>query len=324
MLDSLNQPLRVHQVLPDLVSLALLVRVAETRSITKAAEASHIALAAASRRLSLLEHQYGVKLLERTARGAELTPAGKAALRRARDLLSQAERLRSELSEYAAGGKGHVRIQASASAISQFLPADLASFSTLAPQAVLALEERYSGEIVQALREGTTDVGVIVEGTPTDGLESFAYRMDQLVAVAPKKHPLRGRSALFSALLDHDFVTLESATATTRLLVDQAALARKPLRARVQVHSFAALCKMIEAGLGIGVLPEGAARPFVAAMQLRLIRLSDPWARRHLYVCVRDYGALPPIARKLVDHLKRAAAAPGPSPRPSPAVRERE
>jgi DNA-binding transcriptional LysR family regulator len=303
MLDGLHT-LTGDPVLPDLVSLALLVRVAETRSITKAAEASHIALAAASRRLSLLEHQYGVKLLERTARGAELTPAGKAALHRAREILSQAERLRSELSEYAAGGKGHVRIQASASAISQFLPADLATFSTLAPQAALALEERYSGEIVQALREGTTDVGVVVGGTPMDGLESFPYRTDQLVAVLPKKHPLRGRSALFSALLDHDFVTLESPTATTRLLVDQAALARKPLRARVHVHSFAALCKMIEAGLGIGVLPEGAARPFVAAMQLRLIRLSDPWARRHMYVCVRDYGALPPIARKLVDHLR--------------------
>jgi DNA-binding transcriptional LysR family regulator len=298
-------------VLPDLVSLALFVRVAETRSITKAAQATHLALAAASRRLTLLEQQYGVKLLDRTARGATLTPAGKAALHRAREILSQADQLRSELSDYASGGKGHVRIQASASAISQFLPVDLATFSTLAPQVVLALEERFSGEAAQALREGTTDIGVIMEGTPMDGLEWFDYKTDQLVAVVPKKHPLRGRTAVFSSLLDHDFVALESATAITRLLTDQAALARKPLRARIHVHSFAALCKMIEAGLGIGVLPEGAARPFVSAMQLRLIKLSDPWAKRRMYVCVRDYASLPAIARKLVDHLRHSTATAG-------------
>jgi DNA-binding transcriptional LysR family regulator len=290
-------------MLPDLVSLALFVRVAETRSITKAAEASHIALAAASRRLSLLEHHYGVQLLERTARGAELTPAGRAVLHRARQILSQVDQLESEVSEYAAGGKGHVRLQASASAISQYLPADLASFSITAPQVVIALEERFSGEIVRALREGATDIGVIMEGTPTEGLQSFEYKTDQLVAVVPKKHPLRNRTAVFSALLDYDFVTLEGPTATTRLLVDQAAVARKPLRARIQVHSFAALCKMIEAGLGVGVMPEGAARPFVAAMQLRLVRLSDPWTKRQMYICVRSYDLLPLIARKLVDHL---------------------
>jgi DNA-binding transcriptional LysR family regulator len=297
-------------MLPDLVSLALFVRVAETRSITKAAEASHTALAAASRRISLLEHQYGVKLLNRTARGAELTPAGRAVLHRARQILSQADQLKAELSEYSSGRKGLVRIQASASAISQVLPADLASFATLAPEVVIAMEERFSGEIVQALREGTTDIGVVMEGTPMDGLEWFDYKTDKLVAVVPKKHPLRSRNVVFSALLDHDFVTLESATATTRLLIDQAAVARKPLRARIQVHSFAALCKMIEAGLGIGIMPEGAARPFVAAMQLRLVRLSDPWAKRRMFVCVREFEALPAIARKLVDHLKRQAQAP--------------
>ena len=297
-------------MLPDLVSLALFVRVAEVRSITKAAEASHIALAAASRRISLLEHHYGVKLLERTARGVELTPAGKAVVHRARQILSQVDQLKAELSEYASGGKGHVRVQASASAISQFLPADLATFSAVAPQAVIALEERFSGEIAQALREGATDVGIIMEGTPIDGLESFTYKSDQLVAVVPKKHPLRGRSVVFSALLDYDFVGLESATAITRLLTDQAAVARKPLRARIQVHSFAALCKIIEAGLGIGVLPEESARPFVASMQLRLVRLSDPWARRRMYVCVRSYAGLAGIARKLVDHLRQTDALP--------------
>lgn len=292
-------------MLPDIVSLALFVRVAETHSITKAAEAGHIALAAASRRMSLLEHQFGVQLLERSARGASLTPAGQAVFYHARQILSQINQMQADVAEYAKGRKGHVRIQASASVTSQFLPDDLASFAASAPQVAIALEERSSGEIVQALRQGATDVGVVMEGTPMEGLERFEYKADHLVAVVPRNHPLRGRSVPFSMMLDFDFVGLDSGTAISRLLTDQAAVAGKHLRLRVQVRSFAALCKMIEAGLGIGVLPDGAARPFVSAMKLRLIRLSDSWAARRMYVCVRDYQALPTIARKLVDHLTR-------------------
>jgi DNA-binding transcriptional LysR family regulator len=77
------------------------------------------------------------------------------------------------------------------------------------------------------------------------------------------------------------------------------------------VHSFAALCKMIEAGLGIGILPEGAAKPFVAAKQLRIVRLADAWAWRRMSICVRDYDALPAIARRLVDHLRRTKPTAG-------------
>lgn len=292
-------------MLPDIVSLSLFTRVAETHSITKAAEANHIALAAASRRMTLLEHEFGVRLLERDARGTELTPAGQALLYHARQILSQVNQMKASLSEFAKGQKGHVRIQASASVTSQFLPDDLASFAALAPEVVFALEERSSGEIVQALREGATDVGVVMEGTPMEGLNYIEYKSDHLVAVVPRKHSLRGRNIRFATMLDFDFVALDNSTALTRLLTDQATVAGKHLRLRVQVKSFAALCKMIEAGLGIGVLPDMAARPFASSMNLRSIRLSDEWAVRKMYVCFRDFETLPTLARKLVDHLTR-------------------
>ena len=290
-------------MLPDIVSLALFARVAETHSITKAASASHIALAAASRRMSLLDHQFGIKLLERSARGAELTPAGRAVLYRARLILSQVDQLRAEVAEFAGGTKGHVRIQASASAISQSLPGDLATFAAAAPHVAIDLEERASGEIAQAVREGATDVGILMEGTVLEGLEHFEYEVDRLVVVVPRNHPLRGKSILFSATLEYDFVGLERDTAISRLLTDRAAVAQKVLRARVLVRSFAAMCKIVESGLAIGVLPEGAARPFLSTMKLRIIRLGDTWATRHMYVCIRDYQTLPAIARKLFDHL---------------------
>ena len=289
---------------PDLSSLALFIRIAETRSITKAAKASHIALAAASRRIAQLEEQLGVQLLYRSAKGVELTPAGNAMLHHARQMLGQVDEMRAELSDYTKGGKGLVRVHANTSALAQYLSADLASFAVLHPAIKVAIEEHRSGAIVQALQGGTTDIGIVMEGAPTGGLQCFDYRTDTLVAVLPRRHPLRGKRVAFARLLDYDFVGLESDTVISRLLAGAAVAAGKPLRLRVQLKGFDVVAKMIQAGLGIGVLPEGAARSFAGPMRLRLVPLTDAWATRRMWVCVRDYASLPASARQLVDHLK--------------------
>jgi DNA-binding transcriptional LysR family regulator len=288
---------------PDLTSLALFVRIAETKSITKAAEASHIALAAASRRVGQLESRFGVQLLFRTAKGVELTPAGNALLFHARQMLVQIDEMSAEISDYSKGVKGMVRIQANASALAQYLPDDLATFAAAHPAIRISLDEERSGAIVEAVHTGATDVGIVMEGAEADGLELLDYRTDTLCAVLPRKHPVRARQLAFSRLLDHDFVGLESTTVISQILLAQALHAGKPLRLRVQVKSFDVVAKLIQAGLGIGVLPEAAARAFAAPLGLRLVGLTDPWATRQMYVCVRQYATLPAPARQLVDHL---------------------
>jgi len=290
---------------PDLVSLALFVRIAESRSITKAAEASHIALAAASRRIAQLEEQYGVQLLARGARGVELTPAGNALLQHARRLLGQADDLRAELADYTKGGKGLVRIHANASALAQHFPEDLAAFCSAHPGVKVAVEEHRSGAIVHALRTGAADLGIVMEGASTEGLQSFDYRNDVLVAVLPRNHPVRGAQVPFAKLLAYDIVGLESDTVISRLLAAAAAAEGKPLRLRMQLKGFDIVARMIQAGLGIGVLPEAVARNFTRSMKLRLVPLTDPWAQRRMWICVKEYASLPASARQLVDHLKQ-------------------
>ncbi|MGZ5111810.1 MAG: LysR family transcriptional regulator [Usitatibacter sp.] len=288
---------------PDFSSLALFIRVAEARSITKAAKTSHIALAAASRRIAQLEDQFGVQLLYRTAKGVEPTPAGNAVLFHARALMEQVDRMSAEVSDYSKGAKGMVRVQANASALAQYLPGDLAAFNAAHPAIKVSLEEERSGAIVEAVRAGATDVGIVMEGAEAEGLELYAYRTDTLVAVVPRKHPVRARRLAFAKLLDHDFVGLESNTVISQILLAQASRAGKPLRLRVQVKSFDVVARMVQAGLGIGVLPEAAARTFAGSMGLRLVSLTDSWATRRMSVCVRQYATLPAPARQLVDHL---------------------
>jgi DNA-binding transcriptional LysR family regulator len=292
---------------PDIVSLALFVRVAEMRSLTKAAEASHIALAAASRRIQQLEEQYAVQLLYRSSRGVALTPAGATLLQHAKGLLSAVDQMGADISDYSRGMKGLVRVQANASALAQYLPHDLATFAAKHPALKISLGEERSTAIVEALLSGACDVGIVMEGAEADGLEMRDYKADTLCAVVPKKHPERARKLAFAALLDHDFVGLESNTVISQLMFAQAQRSEKPLRLRVQVKSFDVVAKMIQAGLGIGVLPEAAAAAFAPSMGLRLIALSDPWATRRMFVCTREYGSLPAPARQLVDHLSPRA-----------------
>jgi DNA-binding transcriptional LysR family regulator len=288
---------------PDLASLALFVRIAQTRSITKAAQAGHIALAAASRRVAQLEDQFGVQLLHRTARGVELTPAGNALLFHARQMLGKVDEMRAEISDYSKGAKGMVRVAANASALAQYLPRDLAEFAAGHPAIKLSLGEERSVAIVDAVRAGATDVGIVMEGAEAPGLELYDYRTDLLCAVVPRKHPARARKLAFARLLDNDFVGLEGNTVISQILLAQAAQSGKPLRLRMQVKSFDVVARLVQAGLGIGVLPEEAALAFAKPMGLRLILLTDAWAQRRMFVCVRQYASLSAPARLLVDSL---------------------
>ena len=290
-------------MLPDLVSLALFVRAVETNSLSKAAEQSHIALAAASRRIALLEHRYGVTLLYRSSQGVKPTPAGVALAAHARRMIDLAEKMRADLSDYAKGVKGHIRIKANTSAITQYLPEDLARFAANYPDVKLELEESRSVEIVEALREGSADIGVTMDGVGFQGVTALEYRRDRLVVVVPAKHELRARQAPFEEVLKYDLVALDSSAAMMRLLGNAARDKGQPLRLRVQVKSFEAVCKLVQAGMGVGVLPEAAALEFAPVMGLRLVRLTDDWADRQMYICVRDVESLPVIGRKLVEQL---------------------
>lgn len=290
-------------IIPDLASLSLFLHAVESRSLSKAAQRSHLALAAASRRIAHLEKMLGVSLLERSSRGVKPTLAGTALAVHARQILQNVGRLNAELAEYASGIKGRIRLHANTSALTQFLPTQLASFAAKFPDIRLELEEQRSLAIVQSIAQGAADIGISVKGPPTEGLETFSYRRDELVALLPKSHPVRVRSIAFERLLDYDFACLESSTSISQALIAAATAANRPLRLRVQVWSFEAMCGMVQAGLGIGILPNIAARTFGRPLGLRVVALSDAWARREHLICVRDLKGLPPHARWLVQHL---------------------
>lgn len=294
-------------MLPDLDSLALFVRAAELRSLTKAAEASHIGLAAASRRMALLEHRFKTALLERSPRGVDLTPAGLALLPHAKALLVEINNMQAEMLDHAHGRKGALRILANTSAIVDVLADDLAGFSHDNPDVRVVLEERWSSEIVRSILAAEADIGIIVEGINTDGLETIPYSTDQIAVVIPAAHPLaRVADLAFTDVLDEDLITLENSSSMMRLLAEQAVIAERTLRLRVEVRSFEAVCRMVQANLGIGFLPLQAAKMLSEGMNLTVRPLTEEWAQRHMLICVKKERLLNSSVGKLLDYLSNS------------------
>lgn len=291
-------------MLPDIDSLALFVRAAELRSLTKAAEASHIGLAAASRRIAMLEHRFHTTLLERSSRGVEMTAAGASLLPHARALLVELNQMQAEMRDHAHGRKGALRILANTSVITDTLPIDLSAFAHHNPDVKVIVQERWSEEIVRALQAAEADVGIVVEGISVEGLEARPYCQDRLAVVMPHNHALAAFDTLsFNDVLDDELITLEGGSSMTKLLASQAVIAQRTLQLRIQVRSFEAICHMVDAGLGLGLLPEQAARVLAKGLDLAVRPFSDPWAERRMLLCVRkDRAAMPSVA-KLIDFL---------------------
>ena len=75
------------------------------------------------------------------------------------------------------------------------------------------------------------------------------------------------------------------------------------MRLRVQVRSFEAVCRAVEARLGVGLLPLNAARSFAAAMLLHVAPLGQPWARRRRWLCLRGNPSEGSPLHALATHL---------------------
>ncbi|HSC00238.1 MAG TPA: LysR substrate-binding domain-containing protein [Burkholderiaceae bacterium] len=261
-----------------------------------------------SKRIAALEQALRTPLLVRGRRGITPTAAGEALLRRSHELLGSMERVHAELSEFATGAHGSVRVVASVSALAERLPDDIATFLARHRAVRVSLDERISAEVVHSVREGAADLGVLWDAIDLSGLRALPYRVDHLCVAVPRTHPFAGRKRLrFSDTFDQPSVGLAPGGTVDAVLRRQAALQGHTLVHRIQVSSLDAACRIVGAGLGIAVLPREATAPQVSASQLVMVPLAEPWAVRRFVVCSRADAALSAAARLLLDHLRRSA-----------------
>lgn len=289
----------------DLADLRLFVAVAEAGSITGGAARAGLALASASARLRDLEAEAGTALLHRHRRGATPSPAGQALLRHARLVLAQLDSLRGEL---AGAQRGQVRLLANTAAATAWLPELLARFLARHPRLDLALEERPSRDVAEAVASGAAPLGIAADHADLSGLESFPFRTDRLVVVAPPFHTLAGQGGLrFAELLGCDLVGLAGDSALQRHLAGHARRGGQAMRLRIQAQGPEVVCRMVALGAGLAILPEAVLRP---GHGLAVLALREDWAERRLRLVARRLATLPEPARLLLQHLRHSPAEP--------------
>jgi DNA-binding transcriptional LysR family regulator len=287
--------------------LQLFAAVTAHGTITGGAEAMGLSLAAASERLKALEHRVGIRLLERSKSGAVATDAGRALLRPAHRVLAELDSLHLEMAAFAHGLRGTVRLLGNTAAISELLPPRLARFLVAHPDIDVELQELPSDAILQALRRGTADVGIVADHVDTGGLVAQPWLDDELVALLPS--PRSAKRALaamrFTELLDRPFVGLPVDSGLSRFLLQQAARSGRVPHHRVRVGSLDAVARLVDAGVGVAVVPLSAAARWRDA-KVRLAPLAEPWARRRLLVCRSPQAEGSPGATALTDALLAA------------------
>lgn len=295
----------------DLTSLRLFRAAVEERSLAQAAEREAIALSAASRRIAELEYRLGTQLLNRHDRGVAPTAAGEALMVHLSTLFDLLDRIGSDMDAFASGTRGVVRLYANMSTVSGVLPEALATFLPAHPAIRLMLQERYTEDILHAVQTGIADIGMISGTVRAPGLHVQLWREDRLMVVLPEDHALAAREVI--RLVDLDgvpFVGQTPETALQKLYRQHAAALGMTLHEVVNVSGFDGVRRMVQAGLGVAILPSAVALPYAGMMHITTRPLDEAWAVRPLALCIRNPTTLAAAAKVLMAHLIQAGIQP--------------
>ena len=291
----------------DLVSLSVFVAVAEEQNLTHAARRKHTAVSAVSKRIAELEQQVGTQLMLRLPRGIELTPAGHSLLYHARQVFRNLELMEEELSDYAAGIRGHIRIYTISAALMHCLPRAVSQFLSLYPQTDIDIEEHTGIGVVQGLLEGHADVGIFSSWTPSSGIELWPWQHDQLSVLVWPGHPLAERDSLqLVDFLDEKIIGPHRDSAVSHILDREARRLDRALNIGLRVSSFVSMAELVAQQLGVAVLPVNEIAPSSLHSGVRVIPLAEPWARRELLLGVKNFAHASPSVKTLIASLTPA------------------
>lgn len=290
----------------DLVDLKLVFAIAEYGSLTRAAAKICLAPSSASSRLTKLESVLQARLFIRAARGLVPTAAGATVVRHARLVLARLQQLDTDLLPNVLSPKGQVTMLANAWAINAFLPDKLASFKNDYPDVRVCLEELPSPEIARAIAAGQADIGFAVMDSFPESLATYPFQNGRLALLLPVGHMLSdAKSIAFDEVLAEVFICLNAGSATHALLMNLGARHGLKLDVRFQVRSFDAVCRMVAAGLGIGVVPQAVlpSRMSKLYQNLLVVPLLEPAGEQTLHLCFQPGRHMSAAVTAMLKHL---------------------
>lgn len=237
--------------------LRAFVAIAESGTFTAGAERVHVTQAAVSMQIRQLETEVSAKLFIRAPRNVILTEAGEKLLERARHILREHDAAIEEIAEFAGAKRGRLRIgSASAGVTSDLLPRILKELRKRHPNAEISVSSGTSESLAQQILAGETDIAFVSLPVEARGIHTERLNEDQLVAIASPRHALARQRTVSAYALAGERLILGERGGNTRRLIDEffAQAGVKPT-VSMELSRQAAIKRMVEEDMGVGIVP---------------------------------------------------------------------
>jgi DNA-binding transcriptional LysR family regulator len=237
--------------------LRAFIAIAESGTFTAGALRVHVTQAAISMQIRQLENELGTRLFVRAPRRVMLTEAGEKLLIRARQILRDHDAAVDELAELAGAEKGRLRVgSASAMVTTDVLPSLLKGVRKQHQRADISVASGTSEALVQQILGGEIDVAFVSLPVEARGINTERLSQDQLVAIASPRHRLAKQKTISAYTLAGEKLILGERGGNTRRLIDQFfAQAGVTLHVAMELSRQAAIRRMVEEDMGVGIVP---------------------------------------------------------------------
>ncbi len=292
----------------DTTTVRLVIAIAEEGSISRAADRLELAVAAASKRVTDLEAQLGVKLFKRQPHGVRLTEPGAKLLSHIRQIDNLTKRLHGDALAVRHGRDGRVIIGAPKSVIIPFLAHDIAAIQRKFPGIALQIVEENSRLVQQLLRDRVIDIGIYEKTSGFIDLPRFEYRQDHLVLVYSLRHfdlPKEGLG--LEQMIELPMISLGRGSAILASLQRAHQSRGRVFRNDFTVSGFDTMLALVRQGIGVGLMPPAIFQSFHPEPDLAHIALAGDWHQRSYMLSVVDGQAQAQTLHNVVGELLGSA-----------------
>jgi DNA-binding transcriptional LysR family regulator len=286
----------------DLQLLRSLVAVADTGSITEAADHIGLTQPALSRRLQQLEEQLGAELLSRGRKGAQLTEIGRLVESEARILIARYDHMREQVRAHQGLEGGTVRVGGGATAVSFLLPKAIAAFQINHPVVKFQLKEAGSNEVAEDVLNGHLELGLVTLPVKTRDLTVWPLLTDRIVLVSPRQHPLTRKHPISASNLDGlSFVGFEADTAVRQIIDAKLRDAGVAMNVVMELRSIPAILRMVATTGNLAFVSQLGVDSLEDVAE---IMVKDLKIERELAVIARRGTSLSPAAQAFANLLR--------------------
>ena len=237
--------------------LRAFIAIADSGTFTAGAQRVHVTQAAISMQIRQLENELGTKLFIRAPRKVILTEAGEQLLGRARQILREHDAATDEIAALAGAERGRLRIgSASAMVTTDTLPKLLKELRARHVRAEISVISGTSESLVLQILAGELDIAFVSLPVESRGIHTERLSQDQLVAIASPRHRLAKQRAVSAYTLAGEKLILGERGGNTRRLIDQFfAQAGVNLNVAMELSREAAIRRMVQEDMGVGIIP---------------------------------------------------------------------